>query len=257
MAPLHSLGQDDQNEVQHNIFGHVIPFGPALASCHPYSIVHGTIPFLRSRKLKWDATLLFGHLLPLALAISVTWCQQQYQWHHCIPWVTVTNMRCNMTFWVMWFHWYWHHCHVMLIVSSVAPVHFLGATWFLWSCDLIMCSTCWLQITLHKSQKKKEKCTHNCNFYFPCYNHTWANSKYGPEMPHMSITSYAHMRQISLYKVTHETLWPTMSPKALVYINCILLTYVPDQICLPHCICIPHCTTTVIYIYTPHYYIYK
>ena len=33
MAPLHLLGDNDQNEVKHCFFSHVIPLGPALLPC--------------------------------------------------------------------------------------------------------------------------------------------------------------------------------------------------------------------------------
>ena len=46
---LYSLGQDDQNKVQHDFFGHVTPFVSALASHDVDSVINGTILFLRSR----------------------------------------------------------------------------------------------------------------------------------------------------------------------------------------------------------------
>ena len=44
IAPLHLFIQDDQNEMQHDIFTHLTP----LASCY----VNGMIVFMRSRQLK-------------------------------------------------------------------------------------------------------------------------------------------------------------------------------------------------------------
>ena len=49
MVPLHKLGQDDQNEMQCDIFGHVTPLVLALAPHDTESVVNGTITFLRSR----------------------------------------------------------------------------------------------------------------------------------------------------------------------------------------------------------------
>ena len=64
-------------------------------------IKNGTTAFHRSRQLKWGATWLFGHLVPLAM-VSVL--------HHVnsitngtIPFFRLTKikMQCNMTFWSM------------------------------------------------------------------------------------------------------------------------------------------------------------
>ena len=48
MTPMYSLDQDYQNEVQHDLFHHVTPLAPALASCDDDSVVNGTIGFLWS-----------------------------------------------------------------------------------------------------------------------------------------------------------------------------------------------------------------
>ena len=45
MAPLHSLGQDDQNEVQYDSAGHVMPF--TLASHDADGVINVTIAFIR------------------------------------------------------------------------------------------------------------------------------------------------------------------------------------------------------------------
>ena len=48
-VPLHSIGNDEYNDVQHDIFGHVTPFlGPVLASCYANSVINGATAFLRS-----------------------------------------------------------------------------------------------------------------------------------------------------------------------------------------------------------------
>ena len=52
MAALCSLGHDNENEVQHNYFGHVTPLATALASCDADSVVNGTNAFLSYRQLK-------------------------------------------------------------------------------------------------------------------------------------------------------------------------------------------------------------
>ena len=52
MTPLHSLGQDSQNEMHHDIFGHVLPLEPGSASHDINNIINSTIAFLRARQLK-------------------------------------------------------------------------------------------------------------------------------------------------------------------------------------------------------------
>ena len=56
MAPLCSFDQENENEVQHDIFGYVTPLESFLASCDADSVVNGTIAFCRSRQLKGSAT---------------------------------------------------------------------------------------------------------------------------------------------------------------------------------------------------------
>ena len=50
VAQSHSLGQDIQNEIQHYIFGHVIPLALVLVSPHVNVVLNGTIDFLRLRQ---------------------------------------------------------------------------------------------------------------------------------------------------------------------------------------------------------------
>ena len=93
-----------------------------------------------------------------------------------------------------------------------------------------------------------------CNFYLPCYCHICASNKHAPQMPyicHMCKLVYVWVwdKYINIYTSYDPT--ATMWPGTLVYIHFILLTYVPEQICLPHTICKSHCTTTVVYIQTP------
>ena len=49
MAPLHSLGQYNQNEVQNDFYGHVMSLAAAVASCDGNKIISGTITFVLSR----------------------------------------------------------------------------------------------------------------------------------------------------------------------------------------------------------------
>ena len=92
MAPLHSLGQDSWNEVQHKFFGNVTPLVSAFVPydatsvrirvmwCHWHQCWHymmpinGTTLFLRPRQLKWDATWPIWSFD----TIGITWCWRQY-----------------------------------------------------------------------------------------------------------------------------------------------------------------------------------
>ena len=45
-VPLHLLGQDNQNEAQHDFYSHIIPLVPASASHDADRVVNGTIAFV-------------------------------------------------------------------------------------------------------------------------------------------------------------------------------------------------------------------
>ena len=47
VAPLHSLDQDDQNELEHYSFGHVAPLALASLSYDADGIIKGTIPMCK------------------------------------------------------------------------------------------------------------------------------------------------------------------------------------------------------------------
>ena len=49
MAPFHVLGQDDQKEMELNIFGHVMPLASASASSHANGFINSTTAFALSR----------------------------------------------------------------------------------------------------------------------------------------------------------------------------------------------------------------
>ena len=52
MTSLHSLGQDDQNEVQHDCLGHVIPLGPVYVSHDVSGSINIITAFVTLRWLK-------------------------------------------------------------------------------------------------------------------------------------------------------------------------------------------------------------
>ena len=91
MAQQHSPDIDNQNEVKHDFFGHVLLLVPVLASCEVNAIVNSTIAFLRSKRSTWP----FRSCDIIGASVSVAW----HWWHHCISWVMMMKMRCNMTIW--------------------------------------------------------------------------------------------------------------------------------------------------------------
>ena len=49
IIPLHSLGQDNQNEVQHDSFGNVMPLALVLLLHNANDIINSSTEFLLSR----------------------------------------------------------------------------------------------------------------------------------------------------------------------------------------------------------------
>ena len=70
IVSLYSLGKDDLNNVQHNVFGHVMALALALLSDHAKSVINDSILFVRSRWSKYCVTGLFGHVMALALVLA-------------------------------------------------------------------------------------------------------------------------------------------------------------------------------------------
>ena len=68
MESLHSLGQGNQNDLQHSLFVHMIPLALAWVASNANSVINGIIAFHRSRWSKWGATGHFGHVMLLASA---------------------------------------------------------------------------------------------------------------------------------------------------------------------------------------------
>ena len=86
LASLHSLCQDDRNEVQHDFSGQALPLPLVLASHDAVSIHYATIAFLWSRQNEMKYGFCIVIQLPLALAshdaigFGVTLCLwDQYQ----------------------------------------------------------------------------------------------------------------------------------------------------------------------------------
>ena len=76
-------------------------------------------------------------------------------------------------------------------------------------------------------------------------------------MPHMPTNSCVYMRQLCQHLPHMSSMQSTMSAQAVAYINFTSLTYTPKQIFLQHCICVSYHTSTVVYIQTAQYCIYK
>ena len=94
MTPLHSLDQNDWNQVQHDIFGHVIPLVQVSTICTANNIVNGIIAFLGSRLSKWGAILVYGHV--------IWWCSL-----HAYPTLLYIQLKmstCNFILYAMNIH---------------------------------------------------------------------------------------------------------------------------------------------------------
>ena len=109
VTPFHFIGQDDQNEMQHDFFSHLTL---AWALCDANGIVYSTIVLIRSRWLKQCTTSLFWSCNAIDASVSVMWCQQCHQWH--IPFLRSrwSKGRCNDVF-----------GYVIPVTTSVTPLH--------------------------------------------------------------------------------------------------------------------------------------
>ena len=80
-------------------------------------------------------------------AVSVTWCQQCYQWHQLLHQGNQKEMEHDYL--VIWCQWHHHQHHVMPMTLPMAPLHLFNcsAMWLFWSCDAICTSvsTTWCQ----------------------------------------------------------------------------------------------------------------
>ena len=126
MAPLQLLVEDDQNGRQYDFFGHLTLLALTSISSDVNGIVNSTTAFIRSRWLKQCVIYLFLSFDAIDADVSVVLWQQYLQWHHCICWVKITQMSCNMMFFITSCHWHCNQYHVMLIESSITALHFLG-----------------------------------------------------------------------------------------------------------------------------------
>ena len=81
IAPLHSLGQDDWNEVEPDTLSHVMSLALASVSHNANGVINGTIAFLRSKQSKW------GNMTSWScetFSTTITCCPWHLQWHHSL-----------------------------------------------------------------------------------------------------------------------------------------------------------------------------
>ena len=91
--------------------------------------------------------------------------------------------------------------------------------------------------------------TTNYNSHFTYYCQICpSNATY---MINIQIRSHVIWENYVSMSTSYDFIAINNKPEALVYMHFTLLTYAPEQICLPHCKCTSHCTTTVVYMYTP------
>ena len=150
MAPLHSLGQYIQNEVQHDLFSHVTPLLPLSMSHNATGIINGTtafLPWVKAIKLRW--TRYICYVMPLAPALhdahGIFSCTTAFLKPRWSKWGT------TWVLFVMPQHWCQHWHHMMPMVSLMAPLHFLGQdNWIEIQCDFWFCDAIGTGITWHQ-----------------------------------------------------------------------------------------------------------
>ena len=132
--------------LSHELYSHVMPFALTLVSHDADGIINGTTEF-KSRWSRGSATWLFLSWDTIGTNISITWCSQHCQWNHYKPYVQMTELRCNVSFLVMWCQLYkgqfaWHQWHDVNFTTFFLRLRQSkwGAAWPIWSCDAISIS---------------------------------------------------------------------------------------------------------------------
>ena len=115
---LHSLGQENWNNVQHNIL--VMWCHLFWCQCHMMPTVISMEPFHLidlgdQNEMLYD---FFCHIDAISTSISIMWFQWHHQWHDCIFLGKTIEMRSNRTVLVMWCIWW---C--------------IGIVWCWWNCQ--------------------------------------------------------------------------------------------------------------------------
>ena len=120
---------------------HDIDTDVGITWCHQHCQRNHGILYIRTIEMRSNVTFLlmwhschWYHMMPLVLvsheaigiSVNVTWCLQHHKWHRYIFQVKMTEVRCSMTFLVIWCHWHWHQHHVIQTVLLMAPLHSLG-----------------------------------------------------------------------------------------------------------------------------------
>ena len=81
MALSHLLGQDDQKDIQHYIFGHMIPLAPVIMSCqtHHYGTMHNLSQDNQNEAQHWYWC--WHHMKPMASQMAVLHSSGQDNWN--------------------------------------------------------------------------------------------------------------------------------------------------------------------------------
>ena len=125
ITAIHSLGQDRQNEVQHDLVGHVQPLLLTLASHDANAIVNDTTAFLKSGWSQWCAYDLFGHVMPLALVLVSNGADGAM--NGIMAFLRSRWLKCSET-WVFWscdticISITWYHWHMTLMPAPELAV---------------------------------------------------------------------------------------------------------------------------------------
>ena len=125
MVPLHSLGHNDQNEVKHNFFSHLIPLVSPLLPCFATCIISGIILLIRWRQLKQSVMWFLWSCDAVGTSVNTTWHWWHLQWSTCLK----QGATCFFSHVMLA-----SHDHNDIIKSTIALVSSRlskwGATWF-------------------------------------------------------------------------------------------------------------------------------
>ena len=105
----------NQNEVQQDIFGHMVHLVLALELCDVDGFLNGTTAFVGTGWSNGDATWLFDQ-----------WCHWHCSWQHMIPMEQDNWNEVEHNFLAIWCHWYWYQWYMMSCTSSIVKLHSLS-----------------------------------------------------------------------------------------------------------------------------------
>ena len=217
MPPLNFLGQSNHTEIQHNIFGYMMPL--ALASHDTNSIVNGNGASTGS------STSTKCHMIPLNNHLNIT---------NAMVSLMAPSASC-----------FWHVLGKNLYVSQVVHISYTCQLVHvqIWHTSIyispmnVQQSMMWMVTLVYihfmlLAHGTEQICPSNDTYarYFIC--------RYDTTM--------------SVYLPHKNSMQWTMWPWPLACIHSTWVIYAPEQVSWPHCTFVSHCSITVVYIETPY-----